>query len=494
MELRRSRRRRMEPARIQYGAWDDPRISIFATVPQEPIPDMLGLLKRVQPGTHSNNLDMDACPLVLATSQSTNVMYREVKHQVQQIADDRNRNYHPRQERERQSAMVARMLAEHKRRDFVEAMRRRQLVANSPKLRELKIEIERAKTTLSIVQKRNDNEKQHGTERAQERAEALEHREQVRMEKEAEQRALKQKTKDYSDQLVDQIRQLRQQRDQQHHSELEEGRQKRRGDEQQQLADLKHALECRHKNRTELKQMLDDFAALQRSLRQGSGLQQDKLDVIVMEALGPHTAGVIKQELQRRQQRIERRGKVSSLLAQELSEIKRKKDAHESMLTDILACERQAREKKRAYEEVQKRRNQKVQVAKDLLGQHEEQQFYRARADALGKQVIIDKTSFMQRQYKMTEQMDRARREINIRTYEANDADIVNNARLRAAELEEQRQLKQHLMDLESDLERRIDEERMRVLHEQPRTVLVELRPTKLTEAELKEFNLPSTT
>ncbi|EDW62959.1 meiosis-specific nuclear structural protein 1 [Drosophila virilis] len=490
--MRRGRRRRIEPSRIQYGAWDDPRVSLFATVPQEPVGDMLGRLKRLPPGNRDRAKEVDACPLVLAASTSTNRLYREVKYQVQQIADDRNKNYHPIQERERQSALIARMMAEHNRRECAEAMRRKQLHDNSQRLRDLKIEIDRAKTTLSVVKKRNENIRQHGAERADERKEALEHREQVREEKLAEQRALQEKAHNYSEQLVAQIRKLQAERAQQQLTDLEEGRQKRHNDEMAHANDLQQAVEERHKKRIELKQMLDEFSALQRSIREANPDKPDKLDVIVMEALGPVTGSFIKKELQRRLDDIERRRLISDGLGQELSEIRGKKDARDNMLADILICERQAREKKRAHQDIQKRHNQKLQVAKDLINQRKEQQFYREKDEALAKTIKTDATSFMQRQYQQASEKEAASHAISAKTYDGIAADIVNNARVRAAAVEEERMIKQALHDMELDMERRIDEERMRVLHAQTRDIIDEVRPCKLNHVERLTFNLPA--
>ncbi|XP_034473742.1 calponin homology domain-containing protein DDB_G0272472 [Drosophila innubila] len=490
-DMRRGRRRRLEPSRIQYGAWDDPRVSLFATVPQEPLGDMLGRLKRLPQTNRNRAVEVDACPLVLAQSSSTNRLYREVKYQVQQIADDRNRNYHPIQERERQSALIARMMAEHNRREFAEAMRRKQLHTNSQRLRDLATEIDRAKTTLSVVKKRNDNIDMHGVERAQERKEALADREQVRQEKLAEQLALQKKAQTYSEQLVEQIHKLQAQREQQQMTDMEEGRQKRHNDELAHATDLQQSIEWRHKKRLELKQMLDEFSALQRSIREANPMEPDKLDVIVMEALGPVTASFLRQELQRRVDDIERRRLISDSLGQELSEMRSKKDAHDNMLADILACERQAREKKRAHQDIEKRENQKQQVAKDLINQQKEQQFYLEKDAALTK-ITRDSTSFMERQYQQAADREAISHAMNLSSYEGIAADIVNNVRLRAAAVEEERMIKQALHDMEADMERRVDEERMRVLHAQARDIIDEVRPCKLSQVERQAFGLPA--
>ncbi|KAM8718335.1 hypothetical protein ACLKA7_000151 [Drosophila subpalustris] len=490
---RRGRRRRLEPSRIQYGAWDDPRVSLFATVPQEPLGDMLGRLKR-RPETQTGRnraMEVDACPLVLAASSSTNRLYREVKYQVQQIADDRNRNYHPIQERERQSALIARMMAEHNRREFAEAMRRKQLQTNSQRLRDLATEIDRAKTTLSVVKRRNDNIDRHGVERALERKEALADREQVRQEKLAEQLAMRKKAQNYSEQLVEQIRKLQTQRMQQQLTDMEEGRQKRHNDELAHANDLQQSLEWRHKKRLELKQMLDEFAQLQRSIRDANPMEPDKLDVIVMEALGPITGNFLRQQMQQRVDDIERRRLISDNLGQQLSEMRSKKEAHDNMLADILACERQAKEKKRARQDVEKRHNQKQQVAKDLINQQKEQRFY-AEKDAALTKIRRDSTSFMERQYQQAAAREAVSHAMNVSSYEGIAQDIVNNVRLRAAAVEEERMIKQALHDMEADMERRVDEERMRVLRAQSRDVLDEVRPCKLSQVERQTFGLPA--
>ncbi|KAH8386904.1 hypothetical protein KR093_003352, partial [Drosophila rubida] len=484
-------RRRLEPARIQYGAWDDPRVSLFATVPQEPIGDMLSRLKRLPETKHSREKTIDACPLVLATSPSTNRLYREVKYQVQQIADDRNRNYHPIQARERQSAIIAHMMAEHNRHEFAEAMRRQQLHTNSQRLRDLKTEIDRAKTTLSVVKRRNDNANMRGFEREQERKEAIADREQVRQEKLAEERAMQLKAHTYSEQLVQQIRKLQADREQQQLTDREEGRQKRQNDELAHAMDLQHAIEWRHKKRIELKQMLDEYSALKRSLRDANPDEPDKLDVIVMEAMGPVTASFLRQELQRRVDDIERRRLISDDLGEQLSEMRNKKDAHDSMLADILVCERQAREKKRAHQDIQKRRNQKLQVAADLINQRKEQKFYQEK-DALLTKITRDSTSFMERQYQQAASRDAASHAMNKASYDAIASDIVNNVRLRAAAVEEERMIKQALQDMEMEMERRVDEERMRVLHSQSRDIIDEVRPCKLSHVERETFGLPA--
>lgn len=490
-DMRRGRNRRIEPSRIQYGAWDDPRVSLFATVPQEPLGDMLGRLKRLPKPNRNRVMEVDACPLVLATSQSTNRLYREVKYQVQQIADDRNQNYHPIQEKERQSAIISRMMAEHNRRELAEAMRRKQLHTNSQRLRDLKTEIDRAKTTLSVVKKRNDNINMHGIERIQERKEALKDQEQVRQEKLAEQLALQRKAQTYSKELVEQIRKLQAEREKRHIREMEEGRQKRQNDEMQHATDLQQAIEWRHKKRVELKKMLDEFATLQRQIREANCMEPDKLNVIVMEALGPVTASFLRQELQRRVDDIERRRLISDGLGQQLSEMRNKKDSHDNMLADILACERQAREKKRAHQDIQKRQNQKLQVAKDLINQRKEQQLYLEQDAALNK-ITRDSTSFMERQYQQTADREAVSHSMNLTSYAAVASDIANNVRLRGAAVEEERMIRQALHDMEKDMERRVEEERMRVLHNQTRDIIDEVRPCKLSRVERQTFGLPA--
>lgn len=492
--MRRGRRRRIEPPRIQYGAWDDPRVSLFATVPQEPVGDMLGRLKPLPPDQRNRTLDMDSCPLVLAPSNSTNRLFREVKYQVQQIADDRNKNYHPIQERERQSAIIAGMVAEHNNREFAEAMRSKQLQVNSQRLRDLQIEIDRAKTTLCVVGKRNENIIKKGAERAEERREALEHWEHVRKEKLAEQQALQDKTKAYSQQLVAQIHKLQAERAQRHITDLEEGRQKRHNDEMAHANDLKQSLEDRYKKRGELKKMLDDFSALQRSIRDANPIQPDKLNVILMEAVGPVTASFKRNSMQQKLDKMERRRLISDKLSEQLREIRGKKDAHDNMLADILVCERQAREKKRARQEVLNRHNQKLQVAKDLINQRKEKQFYREKDELLLNTIHTDATSFMQRQYQQASAREAARQELNLKGTADSAVEIANNARLRAIAVEEDRMLKKALQDMEDEMERRIDEERMRVLRSQPREIIDEVRPCKLSRAERFTFNLPKCT
>ncbi|EDV91813.1 IgA receptor [Drosophila grimshawi] len=493
-DVRRGRRRRIEPARIQYGAWDDPCVSLFATVPQEPVADMLSRLKRLPQENRNRLNEMDASPLIVAPSNETNRMYREVKYQVQQIADDRSKQkHHSMQEKECQTTSIARTMAEHKRKELAEAMRRKQLHNNSLRLRDLHIEINRAKTTLSVVQKRNENMQTVGAERAERHREAQQVMEKVRDEKLAEERALQMKSQVYSEQLVAQIHKVQADRHRQQQSALEEGRQKRHNDEMADANDLQQAIVRRHKKRDELKHMLDECAELQRKMREANAAHKsDKLDVIVMEAVSPVTKSFINQQLQQRHDDIERRRRISDGLGQQLTEMRSKKDAHDNMLADILICERQAREKKRAHQDIQKRCNQKLQVAKDLIGQQEEQQFYRDKDEALTATIPITPTCFMERQYQQASEREATTREINLRAHQEIAIDIEHNAQVRAALVEEERQIKQALHEMELDMERRIDEERMRLLHEQSPQIINELRPCKLSHVERQTFNLPS--
>ncbi|XP_034118510.1 trichohyalin [Drosophila albomicans] len=488
----RGRRQHVEPARIQYGAWDDPRVSLFATVPQEPLDDMLGRMKRLPETKRKRDMEaLDASPLVLATSPSTNRLYREVKYQVQQIADDRNRNYHPIQERERQSAMIAQTMAEQNRREFAEAMRRQQLNVNSQRLRDLQTEIDRAKTTLSVVKRRNENVKTMGNERERERKEAQAAQEKVHKEKLAEQQAVQRKARDYSQQLVQQIRKIRSEREEKQFTEREEGRQKRQNDELAYAADLRQELEWRHAKRIELKRMLDEYSTLNRNLRDRKPAEAHKLDVIVLEAMGPVTASFLHQEMQRRADSIERRRLISDDLGQQLYEKHNQQVAHENMIADILVCERKAREKKRAHQEVQKRHERKQQVAIDLINQCKEHRFY-AEKDAKLGQITRDATSFMERQYQQAADREAASRAINKASYDAIASDMVSNMRLRAAAVEEERMIMKALQDMELEMERRVDEERMRVLHAQARDIIEEVRPCKLSHAERQTFGLPA--
>ncbi|XP_062141958.1 uncharacterized protein LOC133850010 [Drosophila sulfurigaster albostrigata] len=267
----RGRRQQVEPARNQYGAWDDPRVSLFATVPQEPLDDMLGRMKRLPETKRKRDMEaLHASPLLLATSPSTSRLYREVKYQVQQIADDRNRNYHPIQEREHQSAMIAQTMAVQNRREFAEAMRRQQLNVNSQRLRDLQTEIDRAKTTLSVVKRRHENVKTMGNERERKEAQAAQ---------EKLQKGSWPSSKLCSERHVITV-----------NSWCNRGRQKRQKDVLAYAADLRQELEWRHVKRIELRRMLDEYSTLNRNLRDKKPAEAHKLDVIVLEAMGPVTA------------------------------------------------------------------------------------------------------------------------------------------------------------------------------------------------------------
>ncbi|XP_062141960.1 LOW QUALITY PROTEIN: trichohyalin-like [Drosophila sulfurigaster albostrigata] len=485
----RGRRQQVEPARNQYGAWDDPRVSLFATVPQEPLDDMLGRMKRLPETKRKRDMEaLHASPLLLATSPSTSRLYREVKYQVQQIADDRNRNYHPIQEREHQSAMIAQTMAVQNRREFAEAMRRQQLNVNSQRLRDLQTEIDRAKTTLSVVKRRHENVKTMGNER--ERKEAQATQEKLQKGKLAEQQAVQRKARDYSQQLVQQIK-IRSEREEKQFTEREEGRQKRQKDVLAYAADLRQELEWRHVKRIELRRMLDEYSTLNRNLRDKKPAEAHKLDVIVLEAMGPVTASFLRQEMQRRADSIERRRLISDDLGQQLNEKHNQQVAHDNMIADILVCERKAREKKRAHQEVQERHERKQQVAIDLINQCKEHRLYADKDAKLG-QITRDATSFMERQYQQAADREAASRAINKASYDAIATDMVSNMRLRAAAVEEERMIMKALQDMELEMEGRVDEERMRVLHAQARDIIEEVRPCKLSHAERQTFGLPA--
>lgn len=489
----RGRRRHMEPTRTQLGAWDDPQISLFAIVPQEPLADMLGRLKQL-PVTErrERNKQMDACPLMMAQSPSTNRLYREVKYQVAQIADDRNRNYNPITERERQSALIASMMADHNRREFAEAMRRKQLQTNAQRIRDLRIELERVKTSMSVTKMRDDNFANRNSAHVQEHQEAIEHRAHVQAEKEAEQLARHKKAHDFSDQLVLQIRTRQAERDRQQQTDREEGQQKRQRDGQAYANHLQQMLEWRHEKRKELKAMLDEFGALQRKLRaEEAEKYKPKLNVIVTEALGSVTRDFQRKKEQENIDGIERRRLIADQLGRELLTLKRKQDAHDSMLADILACERQAREKKRHQQDVEKREQQKHQVAKDLIQQQKEQKLYQEQEDALYKALPSDATSFMQRQYQQAKAREEFSRKINMAAYKGVAIGALENVQHRAAAIEEDRLIRKALHDMEVEMDRRIDEERMRVLKAQPPEIINGVRPCKLTKTERRAFNLP---
>lgn len=488
----RGRRRNMEPTRTQLGAWDDPQISLFAIVPQEPLSDMLGRLKQLPVTGRDRNKQMDSCPLMMAQSPSTNRLYREVKYQVAQIADDRNRNYNPITERERQSALIASMMAEHNRREFAEAMRRKQLHTNAQRMRDLRIELERVKTSLSVTKMREEHLANRNSERLHENQEAIEHRAHVQAEKEAEQLALHNKAHDYSDQLVLQIRTRQAERDKKQQTDLEEGQQKRQRDGQAYANHLKQMVERRHEKRKELKAMLDEFGELQRKLRaEEAAMDKPKLNVIVTEAVGSVTRDFQRKKEQEKIDSIERRRLIADQLGRELLDLKRKQDAHDSMLADILACERQAREKKRAMLEVEKREMQKHQVAKDLIQQQKEQQLYQEQEDALYKTLPSDATSFMQRQYQQMKAREELSRKINMAAYKGVAIGALENVQHRAAAIEEDRLIRKALHDMEVEMDRRIDEERMRVLKAQPPEIISGVRPCKLSKTERRAFDLP---
>lgn len=488
----RGRRRRMEPTRATLGAWDDPQVSLFATVPQEPLADMLDRLKEVPVTGRDRMKQMDACPLMMIQSASTNRLYREIKYQVAQIADDRNRNYNPITERERQSALIASMMAEHNRREFAEAMRRKQLSTNVQRIRDLRIELERAKTSISVANQRSGNMANRNSERVHEINEAIEDRKRAQLEKEAEQLALHKKAHDFSDQLVEQIRTLQSARAKQEQTDREEGRLKRHRDEQAYAQHLQQAVEWRHEKRKELKQMLDEFAELQRRLRaeqEERDKEKLKQNVIVTEALGSVTRDFQIKKQQQKIDGIERRRLIAAQLGKELCELKRKQDAHDSMLADILACERQAREKKIAHTEIEKRAMMKQQVARDLIQQQKEQKILQEQEEEIYNKLPCDPTSFMQRQYQQAAARDEASRKINTERIKGFAIGMGHNNR--AAAIEEDRLIRKALHDMEADMDLRIEEERMRLLKEQPREIIDEVRPCKLSKAERHEFNLP---
>ncbi|XP_050745168.1 meiosis-specific nuclear structural protein 1 [Drosophila biarmipes] len=480
----------LESERPVPGLWDNPGVAIFATSAQEPIPNMLTHLKPMPVGDECVS-DKDACRLLSQTSVAENTLYRQVKHQVEEVAAQRNTYMHPRQGQEQKDADITLGLAAELARQQVEASRCRQLHRNVENLRDLEMEVARAHTALSVKNKIINNIKQTVEDKQRERTEALAKQRAIEQEEQEEKRQRAQKAAAFRKDLMNQITEARNKRLKDQREAIEEGRKELKECkdkvEQDNLRDAMHKVE----QRRVLLESLDQSAAMLKQTREAYALaQKNKPERGVLDALGPVTAAYVAKAQKRHREEIEARDINAARLGFQLSQIKHDLESRDQLITSLLIREFKAKENAKALEQARNKRVKKQEIREQLLSQREEQKFFREKAvqDALIK--AKDPMCFGERQYRMQVAQKENTRRLDVQCYQDMALMVEEAKKRRLADAQEVEDILQELRNVQERQDAFVAAERMKLLAQQPNEVLSALKKSILTEEEINTFSL----
>ncbi|KAH8421377.1 hypothetical protein KR009_003669 [Drosophila setifemur] len=469
---------------VVVGAWDNPGISIFATAEQEPVPNMLSHLIPMPIGSCDHN--RDACQMRTQSSIAENSLFRQVKFQVEEVAADRQSRRQPKEQMARTDGDITMALAQEKRRQEVEASRRVQLHRNAAAVRDLEAEVACAHTALSVKRTIQSVVRQKAEDKQRERSEAL-----------AEQRAIEQERRDqelgrirkaaaFRNDLMAQITETRTKKQRDQREADEEGRRELRECEAKVEQERIHDAEKLAQQRRELMESLHQSAEMMRITREAAAAAlKGRPERGILDALGPVTAAHVSRAQKLKREQIEARDLNAARLGFQLSQIKRELEAREQLITNLLIREVQAKENEQAMLKARTELALKRQIRDQLLGQREEQKFFRDKAAQQALLMPKDPTCFGERQY----QMQLARRETGIKLDEQLQM-VADDKRRKREAAEEVAGLVRAVYEVQEKQDALIAAERMKVLAKEPREVLTALRTAVLTDNEIKAFNL----
>ncbi|KAH8279829.1 hypothetical protein KR054_007872, partial [Drosophila jambulina] len=481
---------RME--RTVYGAFDDPGASIFATDAQEPIPNMLTYMKPMS--RQACEEDIDACPMRRQRSGADRPLYRMVKSQVEEMAAERNKSILS-QQRQRQEQMdhdITKGLADELHRQQVAESRRLQIHLNVPEMRDLKVEVERAQTALAVKERILHIARQTAEEKQRERDEALAAQRAVEMERLEEQRQRLQKKRAYGSALMSQISEARSNRLRDQRKANEEGRRELRECEEKVAQGREQDALNKARQREMLLEAQLQSEAMWKASREANAALQNRQgkERGILDGLGPMTHHFVSAAQKRRLDLAKARESTAARLGFQLSRIQQDLEARDQLIINLGVGEFEAREYELARELARSKIPRKREIRDQLLAHREEQKFCRDKAlqEALNRPK--DPTCFGERQWRMQvgQQEDHKRRAGQY--CKDLELKVLQDKMRRADEVEEKRCMIQTIYDYQTHQDALVASERMKLLESQPAEVLRAIRPSCLTENELKTFNL----
>ncbi|XP_030382141.1 eukaryotic translation initiation factor 3 subunit A [Scaptodrosophila lebanonensis] len=476
-------KRLLEVPHIQYGAWDEPGVSMFATVEQEPVDNILRRMKPLNFG--SSDTDPTADPLVKDPSNAIKTIFRTVKKQVVELAAERNSKVFPHLQEGQVDDAVAKAMKVERNREMVETSVRQQMHESSQNLRALDLELERAQTSLKIRNQADTTVQERRNAYLREKEQARQQRERINEEMRLEEIALRSKADSFRRQLIKQMEDNRTRRRLQRMAEVEECQLARRRDEMSLARDTMQAAERKLKHRQALKQSLDEFEAMQKNIKESNRVTMVRSEVGLLDAMHEKTKTEEEAALRRRVECVETRKANSAVVCSQLSVIKKEKDVRDKLITDLLVREHREKDDHEFYHATLDKLKEKNRVRQELILLCKEREFHRKREKALDLMIPHDSTCFFERQYQMQDAREKLLHQIKKDACAQVTAIVEESEKRRAATYKEEKQLERTIIAMAAENDRKISEERIRILMEKPKELIYTLRGGVLTDEEI---------
>ncbi|EDW30685.1 GL26723 [Drosophila persimilis] len=460
--------------RSRYGAWDDPGVSMFAVVGQEPLDNMLTMMTPLPLGT--SDLDKEAYPMIHKTSDADYAVFRTVKFHVEQLVFDRTLQMRPKESQKRIDTEIIRALVKERRSEMVAASRRIQLQRNVPELRDLQLEINVAKTA---------------PERQEEHALGSEAEKQLELQLGKEKLVAEKKTKAFREALMSQLAETTKNRlQEQQETQARERRellelQKNYALEQSQEAE-KLALRRKELQESLKKTTAQKQAALEIEARKNVGRPQRG----ILDSFGPRTAAFVAKDMKRRADEIQAREINSARLGAELSQIRRDRETNDELFIDLLEREYHAKDSKKFLEKIAAQQAASYANREQVCLQRTAAKYFREQWAAIGNNIPRDSTSFGERQHRLNTGRNAMMHEKNMQCHHEMVELAIANKHRRKADAEATCGITSALAQLQNAEDLAVKEERLRMLRSEPREVLNAIRPFALTASEHTVLNL----
>ncbi|BFG02816.1 trichohyalin [Drosophila madeirensis] len=478
-----------QKSRRQYGAWDKPGVSLFAVVSQEPLNNMLSMMKPLPKG--SSDYDKDAYPMIQKSSAAENAVYRAIKFQVEQLALKRRLEMSSKEEERRINNELMRALMEERRAEVVAKSKLVQLQRNVPELRDLQVEVNVAKVALKVRQQMLAEAQARSVEKQAERDEALAQQQQGELQVLKEKLAADQKAHAYREALMNQIAESTEMRERkQHETKLQERQelinfQKQYALEQQQEAD-KWA-----QKRKQLQESLNKTFAQKQAAREAQEMaNRVRPQRGILDSYGPTTAAFVAKDMKRRADEMQAREMNSVRLGLQLSKIQHDRSARDELLRDLLEHEYSVKESKRHLEQMLERHAECCANHEKVGKQREEDKYFREQRANIGNDIRRDSTSFGERQHHTYEHRLASMHKKNEQCYHYMEQQAMANEQRRNADAEAARNIAATWAQLQEAQDAAVGKERLRVLRSQPQEVLNAMRPYIFTANKQKVLNL----
>ncbi|KAH8251231.1 hypothetical protein KR032_003708 [Drosophila birchii] len=478
--------------RTVFGAFDDPGVSIFATDAQEPIPNMLTYMK---PFPHNAcDEEIDACPMKREASVADRHLYRLVKSQVDEVAAERHKSIlsQQRQRQERMDHDITKGLADELHRQQVEASRCLQIQLNVQQMRDLKVEVERAQTALAIKERILSIARQTAEDKQRERAEAQAAQRALEQEFLEEKRQRLQKKRSYGIALMSQISEARSNRLKDQRKANEEGRRELRECEEKVAQGVEQDALNKERQRQVLLDAQYQSEAMLKATREANAawLTRQGKERGILDGLGPITDHFVSAAEKRRQDCMKARETTASRLGFQLSRIRQDRETRDQLIINLGIGEFEAREYELATERARNKLPCKREIRDQLLVHREEQKFFRDKAVQEALNRPKDPTCFGERQNRIQVGQQESHKRLGVQYYKDLKLKALHDKERKADEAEETRRIIQSIYDYQDKQDAFVASERMKLLASQPIEVLRAIKPTCLTEEELKAFNL----